>query len=338
MLFHTYTLTDTITYSSGATVSMDVPKNGYITQLDCYLLLNVTGAATVVAATDALAKMITGAEISAAGQTYFDCGDGREWWYWTYFRHKGQITSDSLPSASATSNVRTLFEVHLGFEPQRTPSVYMTPDGRMMRTQIGGPFDPTVVIPAVRLSNPQLQVTFGTNSTLGTGYTINSGTLYTTIHELVLESGERESDIWPNGLLVPRVESASESLATAHTNKGLRHEVPVSLVLYQTLGLVLNGSDDRSDSVVSEVSVEFPPQRETPVDYDWYDLKLENRKRTEVGSDIAGAYLLEWPLVSGNELGIDLSDKRVGDVEIGLSNSATASAVARFLHIGYLPE
>jgi len=161
--------------------------------------------------------------------------------------------------------------------------------------------------------------------------------MYWTVSEIVLDH-EDEQDIWPNGLLVPRVESASEALDTAHSNKQLRHEVPTSLVLYQTLILALDGSDDRSDTPVTELSVEFPPERETPVDLDWIDALIENRKRCEVASNIAGAYLLEWPNVSGDELGIDLTNRRVGDCEIGLTNAATASGVARFFHVGYQPE
>jgi hypothetical protein len=277
--------------------------------------------------------------LQAAGETYFDVGDPRDWWYWGYFRHRGAIRNTTLPSAGgAATECYTLFEIHLGFEPQRTPNAYMTPDGRLLRTQIGGVFDPTVVIPAVRLSNPELEVQWAAATAVGTGYTIGTTTMTLTIHEIVLEPGEREEDLWPGGLLVPRVESASEPLDTAHANRSLRHEVPTSLVLYQTLAIVVDGSDDRSDTPVTELSVEFPPQRETPVDLDWYEAIIENRKRTEVPSDIAGCFFLEWPLVSGNELGIDLTQKRVGDVEIGVTNAATSSGTIRFLHIGYLPE
>jgi len=327
-----------MTYSSSGASTLDVPKNGYITQLDAHLLANVTPAATTVEDTDGLAKLVDSCRISAAGQTYFDAGDGREWLYWGYFRHRGQTRKDSMPAAGgAATNVRASFEIHLGFEAQRTPTAVVTGDGTVVRTQIGGPFDPTVVIPAHRLSNPQIEVKWKTASELGTGYTINSAYMYWTVSEIVLDH-EDEKDIWPNGLLVPRVESASEALDTAHSNKQLRHEVPTSLVLYQTLILVLDGSDDRSDTPVTELSVEFPPERETPVDLDWIDALIENRKRCEVASNIAGAYLLEWPNVSGDELGIDLTNRRVGDCEIGLTNAATSSGVARFFHVGYQPE
>lgn len=338
-LFHSYTLADELTYSSGALTNVDLPKNGYITRLDCMLEASVTPGATVEAHEDALARLIASARVHAAGETYFDIGDGRDWWYWTYFRHRGAITSDSLPAAGgAATTVRTMFEIHLGFEPQRTPNAYLTPDGRLMRTFLGGPFDTTVVIPTIRLSNPKLEVRWGTNASLGTGFTLGTTTMSITVHEIVLEGDETEARIWPGGLLVPRVESTSEPLSTGHTNKSLRHDVPTQLVLYQTLGMILNGSDVRSDSIVSEFSVEFPPQRQTPVDYDWYEARIENRKRTETPANKAGLFFLEWPLVSGNELGIDLMRKRPSDVQLGLSNTATTDGVARFMHVGYLPE
>ena len=338
-LFHSYTLGDTLDYTSGALVNIDLPKNGYITRLDCQLESSITPGATVDAHEDALARLIASARVHAAGETYFDVGDGRDWWYWTYFRHRGQISSTTLPSAGGSATTcRTLFEIHLGFEPQRTPNAYLTPDGRLMRTFLGGRFDTTVVIPTVRLSNPKLEVRWGTNSSLGTGFTVGTTKITVTVHEIVLEGDETEDRIWPGGLLVPRVESTSEPLDTAHTNRSLRHDVPTQLVLYQTLAYWLNGSDVRSDSIVSEMSVEFPPQRETPVDLDWPEARLINRKDTETPADKTGLYLLNWAEVSGNELGIDLMRKRPSDVQMGLSNSATSSGVARFMHVGYLPE
>ena len=338
-LFHTYTLTDDLDYASGATVNVDLPKSGYITQIDCLLESSITPGATVSAHEDALARLIASARVHAAGETYFDIGDGRDWWFWTYYRHRGCIESTTLPTAGAGATVcRTLFEIHLGFEPQRTPNAYLTADGRLMRTFLGGPFDTTVAIPAIRLSNPKLEVKWGTAASLGTGFTVGTTTMTLTIHEIVLEGDEKESRIWPGGLLVPRVESTNEPLSSGHTNKSLRHDVPTQLVLYQTLAYALDGSDLRSDTIVSEFSVEFPPQRQTPLDLDWYEAKSENRKRTETPADKSGLYFLEWPLISGNELGIDLMKKRPSDVQIGVSNTATASGTMRFMHVGYLPE
>ncbi len=322
MLYHTYTLSDTIEFAANTTKSLNLPKTGYITQLDCMLEVKVTASNTISAATDGLQKLIKSARITAAGKTYFDCSDGRDWWYWTYFRHRGAVTLDSLPSAGSTATVRTLFEIHLGYYPSI-------------------PFDPTVVIPATRLSNPQLEIKWGSASDLGTGYTITAADskMKVTVHELVLEEGESEEDIWQGGLLVPRVQTIVESLNSTNTNLGFRSDVPVDLVLHTTMMLVVDSSDDRTDTDVTGFGVVFVPERETPVDFDsaWYDAKLENRKRTEVPSDIAGAYLLEWPLVSGNERGIDLTDKKVGDVQIGISNGTTGGKV-RLLHIGYMTE
>ena len=330
MLFHAYSETENITYAASTRVAMDLPKNGYITHIDVILDLNITADNTVTAATtDPLQQVIDACRISAGGETYFDVSDGRDWFYWAAMRHRGMLQVTALPTGgNTTSHARILFPLHLGYHPKN-------------------PYDPTVVIPATRLSNPRIEITFGAAADLGTGYTINSGTAYLVFHELVLEKPEYEEKIWPDGLLVPRVENATEALDTAHTNLGLRHEVPVSMVLYNTMVTILDASDDRSDTPVTEMSVELPPERETPMQFDWDDAMAINAMRTEAMSVIsaeqtrtpyAGLYLLEWPLVSGNSRGIDLSQATVGSVEIGMTNAATAGGVARFLHVGYQPE
>jgi len=250
MRYNTFVLSDSIDYAANTTKTVDLPKHGYITQIDCVLQAKITASNTVSANTDALQRLVSSARVTAAGDTYFNVSDGRLWWYWTYFRHRGAITLDSLPSAGSTATVRTVFEIHLGYYP----SV---------------PFDPTVVIPTVRLSNPQLEIKWGSASSLGTGYTVD----------------------------------------TSDTK------------MYIKVGVIL------------------VPERETTLDYDehWYDARIANRKRTEVPSDVAGIYLLEWPLISGDEAGFDLSDRAVGDVQIGISNGTTGGKV-HFLHIGYMRE
>lgn len=322
MRYNTFVLSDSIDYAANTTKTVDLPKHGYITQIDCVLQAKITASNTVSANTDALQRLVSSARVTAAGDTYFNVSDGRLWWYWTYFRHRGAITLDSLPSAGSTATVRTVFEIHLGYYP----SV---------------PFDPTVVIPTVRLSNPQLEIKWGSASSLGTGYTVDTSDtkMYIKVHELVLEGNETEEAIWPDGLLVPRVESSTESLTATHTNLGLRHDVPVKLVLHNSLIMVEDSSGDRTDTDVTGFGVILVPERETTLDYDehWYDARIANRKRTEVPSDVAGIYLLEWPLISGDEAGFDLSDRAVGDVQIGISNGTTGGKV-HFLHIGYMRE
>lgn len=329
MRYENYTLTQPIAYTASTQVPVNLPRNGYITEIDCIMVANITASNTITpATTDPMQQLVSSARINAAGETYFDVSDGRDWWHWANMRHRGCLQLGALPAAGATATIVVLFPIHLGFNPKN-------------------PFDPTVVIPARRLSNPQLTIGWGAANTIGSGYDINSCTMRLNICELVLEGTETERDTWPNGLLVPRVENATEPLDTAHTNRGLRHQVPVSLVLYQTMVLIIDADDDRSNTPVTELSVELPPERETPVQITWTDLMAINAKRTECMSLIsaeanrapyAGAHLLQWPLVSGNPRGIDLTRKRVGDVELGFTNAATSGGVVRLLHVGYQPE
>jgi hypothetical protein len=349
---------DTLSFSASGSSTINLPRTGYITRIHCVLLLNITPAAgTATAATDGFVKVVNSARVHSSGTDYFNVGDGRDWYWMSYYQNRGQIRLGTLPSAGgAAADVYGDFVIHLGTVPEMTPQAWESWDRvrtrrrdgtrvtrwrqRSNRSRIGGPFDKTVVIPAIRLSDPQLTVTWNTQSSLGTGFTINSGTMYAFIYELIPEPrlGETQGKIWKNGLIVPRIYSTTEALDSANTAKGLHHEVPTQMVLRQSLLQVLDGSGDRSDTPVTELGVENTADNETMLDGDWHQLKGENRFRTGVAATNAGIYFIDWSLLSGDEWGLDLKDVRPGTVEVQMSNAATASGVARFLHYGYVKE
>ena len=323
--YNRYQLEEYHTYAANTTTVVNLPENGYITDIHCCLESSITPhAVTVSPRTDGIINLVESSRISAAGQTYFTVTAAEDWYYWNFFRYRGQIRLTALPAAgAAATSVYADLPIHLGYYPKE-------------------PFDPTVVLPGRRISNLQHAVTWNAAADLGTGYTVGTTTMKLIISEIVLEHGESEEDVWPDGILVPRVENTSESLTTAHSRLALAHTVPVDLVLHHTLITILDENGDRTNTPVTELGVRLPPLTEEPMFMHWYEALGENMRRTETAgltlrkTVTAGEYFLEWPLISGNERGIDLTGAKSGDVTINFTNSAAASETARMLHIGYL--
>ena len=312
MIQNTYTIDEEHTYSSGATTQIDIPESGYITEILALSAIGITGGSSVSAAEDALARLIDAMQITAAGgKNYYDITDGRQGFYREYIRRQGQAQIDSMPAANATATKRMLLVIHPGLNPY-------------------DPFDRSIIIPATELSNLKHKVTWGAAATLGTGFTINSGTLSLTINEIVLEKGERREDIWPEGINVPMFE-AREVTTVVASNLGKTDEVPVGNMLNSVLVMVLDSSGDRSDSYVTDLGIKFPKQVRTPFESKWYELKARMRALYNLPSDLTGMALIPLQWVSKRAIGIDLSAAMTGDVKLGFT-IATASGT---LHILY---
>lgn len=312
MIQNTYTIDDTHTYASGSTTQIDIPESGYITEILALSAISITGGTSVSAAEDALARLIDAMQITAAGgKNYYDITDGRQGFYREYIRRQGQAQIDSMPAAGATATKRMLMVIHPGLNPY-------------------DPFDRSIIIPAAELSNLKHKVTWGAASTLGTGFTINSGTLSLTVNEIVLEKGERREDIWPEGINVPMFE-AREVTTVVASNLGKTDEVPVGNMLNSVLVMVLDSSGDRSDSYVTDMGIKFPKQVRTPFESKWYELKARMRALYNLPSDLTGIALIPLQWVSKRAIGLDLSAAMTGDVKLGFT-IATASGT---LHILY---
>jgi len=290
--------------------------------MNCLLTAVITPGTSVTPKEDGLARILSSAKIRAAGQeSFFEISDGRQWWFWDYFRYEGQVRKDSLPSAGAgQSTVYMMLPIHLGFMPR-------------------DPFDPTIVIPSAELSNLKLYITWGQNSSLGTGFTIGTATKFSvTIHELTLDPGDVKSDIWRGGLLAPAMESRKSDIASTYSNLGWEDEVPVGGTLFQTVIMIVDSSNDRSSSYISQLGVKFPKQRRTPWEQNWVDFETSMMTEFRTGAQQAGAGLMMWSqLPEATQYGLDLEHAMIGDCKLCFTVDTADGDIHR-LHYSVMPR
>lgn len=309
-----YPMVDNITWAASTENGVDLPETGYITHIDSFFTLNITGGSTPSANEDGWWRMFTAATIKAARHVFFDVTDGRQWYYWMYHPYKSRLDSDTLPAATAAAaNYYTVLPIHWGL------NVY-------------DKFDRTVVVPAVELTNLRFDVTWGAATAGGTDITVNSGNIKNIIYELVLEKGDLKSDVWRKGLLSPRMEAdVDASIGSTYSNFSYKKDMPVGDVLYQTLVMVLDSSGNKSRSYISEYRLEFPKGRMNPVEHNWRAQEFITHRDYDLTSRSTGVILFPWGDATGEIAGIDLSSAMKGDVKLGFT-VATASGQLHLLH------
>lgn len=309
-----YPMTDTIGWTASTKEGVGLPEEGYITHIDCFFTLNITGGSTPSANEDGWWRMFTAATIKASGaKTYFDITDGRQWYYWMYHPYKSRIDADTLPAATAgAANFYTVLPIHWGL------NVY-------------DKFDRTVVVPGVELSNLRFDVTWGAATAGGTDITVNSGNIKVILYELVLEAGDLKSDVWRKGLLSPRMEADVETPSSTFSNFSFKKDMPTGDVLYSTLMMILDSSGDRSRTYVTEYRLEFPKARMFPIEHNWRAQEFIAYRDFDLSARSTGVLLFPWGEATGDIAGLDLSAAMKGDVKLGFTVE-TADGPIHLLH------
>lgn len=293
----TYTLPQKHTYAANAVTTVELPISGYIPQIDLLVRENITTASAVLKG-DAMARLIKSIQIrSSQSKNWWYTTDQRQHKYLAYLNLRGQIQEDTLPATGGPADYYALYPIHWGvnwFDPH----------------------DKSVILPARETQNLVMDVTWGQATDLGTNTTVNSADITLTIHELALDAMETRESAWPAGLLVPRMEPVILTPGGTFANLGYEYNIPTGDTLVQTVIMVVDTNDARSDLDVTEVGLRFPKRRETPFAVDWDQLKYANRANLSLPAAVPGVVLWDWKTVTRRPAGLDASAFMIGDCKL----------------------
>lgn len=313
MIQQSYPATSTIPFVAGTKKGIDLPKSGFATQYDLMLKVQVDTGGTVVAAEDGLARLIAGLTVSASGgQRFLELTDGRQLYWQNFLKQEGEILEDDLITTANQTDQDMYLELllHWGYDWTNE-------------------YDPTIPIPTPRLDNPRLDVTWGTNSSLGTGYTIDADNteISVTVHELALEPGETEAEKFPDGMISPRIEARTKTIDEIAANLGFERNVPVGDVLYETEIIQLNAAGNRSNAELTRMGIKFPKQRRTPWERTWQAMRAATRRKYRVPSTLTGVALFPWEEITRRAVGIDVKMAQEGDVVMGWTSEVEGGSL-----------
>ena len=325
----TYTLNEKHTWASNTTTSISLPEDGYITHLDCIVKAYVTVGGTAAVKEDPFHRLVKSMRIKASGKTYADFSDGRQWKFYSYPQYRGQLYEDVIPgSLTAAAYYRCHMPLHLGVNPSDK-------------------YDPSVVIPGVKLQDLKMEVSWGATTDIGADHaTAFAAEMQIQVYQLNLAPSESEADIWPNGLLSPRIEPVIYSSMAAYSNLGFSHNLPVGDTLYRVSILSLDSSDVRTDTNVTALGFKLPKYRETPIDRAWYHQLYHDRVLHDFHQPISDGYgkvvlgsgngvaFFYGSEISGRDMGLDLTRAVTGDAQIN-ATIGTSGGAMHFLHVMY---
>ncbi len=265
-------------------INLELP--GYYLDVLVKFLLNVTAGSSPSEATDWHAAVIDNLEIEASNmKPYLEHDDGRYLRYENWLKSHGAVNIPDLPGAGETSNVRWQIHVHPG-------------------DNFLDPFDISDVIAKRGLSNLVFKLTWGSEDDLGTGYTINSGTVELIINYVVLQPGISEQRAFPGIAALPgRVAVPSfwqpqwrivkfRNINTTYGNLSYEENFLNGFFLRYVLMLVKDSSDALVNNIITEVQITNKEGFEY-FDKDFTDILEDNMREYELTSRLTGVALLD---------------------------------------------
>jgi len=217
------TLKTKIDYEANKWKTLDLPK-AVITEIDLKVKLNVTAGTSVTANADAPYTVLKNINVVKGGK-YPIQATGFLLYAKNYYEYRGKIKTDTLPSAGNTKDVVFELVIHPGYFPERKDDTSVVIDAR---------------------DGMQIQVLWGSDSDLGSGYTINSGEIEVTVWKLRSV---------PRTIKEPAWEIPTKNIDQTYTDLGLEVELPEGKRIPKAVIVVRDSDGNRSDSVVTELGL-----------------------------------------------------------------------------------
>ncbi len=166
-----------IAYASGATVALDLPRNRFISSVILRTTAIGDTAGSVTETENGLAALVPTVRLIANGKDERVSAELQDLYRYTKMRSQNTALLNSLLTTVSQTDV-ALGEVDakIDFAPGQDP-----------RTN---KLDVRALLPAHMFASLRLEVTWGTNASLGTGYTVDSGAMEVAIKEVSLSDAE----------------------------------------------------------------------------------------------------------------------------------------------------
>ena len=307
-------ITETASYSSGETSSIDVRLKGYVTQIDVLITLNITADSSAAPESDdTLLRAVKSMKFTSSGSPdFYSIRDLREGWWLSYIKSQGQAYADTLDAGTMSATDKYIqFSIHPG-------------------SNFGNPYDMSRCIPLRDLSNVQFQVTWGSDSDLGTGYTINSGNLAIVVYTNYLEKGESEADAFKplNYLMRPRyVPVLYEPGSATYDSYGFSQNILTGAYVRDVALMVLSSGDVRSNTDVTAFQV-ADNLGHTPLKVtNFTQYVRETQQRYYLPATNAGIVMVPFKSISGKDYGLNMVGASLGDWKIEFTTGAASGHI-----------
>lgn len=290
-------MAETIAFSSGQHVVVNLPRTGIITHIDLELNLNYDSGD--VENEDEIRNLFASVTVrDGRNNTYFHVSDGRLLSFLNQFQNRGASLVDALvaDNASAALTARYNAGLHFGDNPADR-------------------LDPTGGIPASELSSLVLDIEWGTTAalwdTVGNGV-INSAVV-TITPTIVIADSPSFAVVRPT-LLIPQYRSVVYTVTGAFAALTFQQDLP-NMLLDKTLFIALDENDAREDNVTTEVAYVDAKENRTIWEVDFIPwtrrLLQEWMPATTLANIVNGVGYIDWRAISA-DVALDLTQRLTG--------------------------
>lgn len=315
-------------FVSGGTSQIKLELPGYYCQLLMKLLLRVTAGSSVSPDSLWMAKLLKAIKIKADNSDPFldlpaDYG-GLELWYRNWLRSEGSMTTPSLPTASVSDlDIEYQLPIHFG-------------------RQFNEDYDSSEVISTQELSNLVFELIWGTNSDLGTGFTIDADNsrVELDISYILLQPGVSEQKAFaPKGwypgqrgangrLITPAywLPGSKEVKFSSITAAGeLRKDFLNGYFIKDVMLMVFDSTPTLVNNIIDKIEIQTK-YGHTHWERKWDRLREDNMRLFHLGTILAGvAYINLSEIFNAGPAGIRISDADALQWVFDITNVSVAS-------------
>jgi hypothetical protein len=312
-------------YAAGGGIAHELSPVPYsITRIEWHLEANLTTSAAPGTAQDWLWRLVPSLSLSSPLGNHLTLGDIRPLHFENRLRWGGQFTTPAAPGASATGVLKkALLRFDCGVNPM-------------------DPWDLTGGLPA-HLGNLSLAGTWAAATQLGSGYTVNAGTLMRTKLYGVLP--EMDGEAIPRA--IPVVQTYQPQPSANSASLGTTWNFPKGHYLHSIVVMPAAGvrpADNRTDTALLDIGIGLPVAGNRQPYYDtWYSFKQEQRMvavseddgntfgvpTVAAEGDVGVGFMAIARLAAGGHplYGVDNRQAGEGDTQLllGVNNSANLS-------------
>jgi len=308
-------LTDTLTWAATSTVSVDLPREGLITEVRFRADITASAALSTAQQPQSMWRVVESLKIEGDGGRAYLGLDGEQTGRLLAFQNLCMGFKPLLTLQTATEEHQT-FVFHPGSNPR-------------------DPFDLTAAIPARALSTLQLKWGTGAAADVDDSATISSGTGYVEVDEIL--------DVpVPKGLMTPMGSTKTDSPTATASDFSHDIDIPAGAWLRSIWILVQDETATRpvlKDDQVTGVRVKMPKSGEYVMESNWEDLKAKTARyfgyagaplqvadatagRLEIPDGLA---IIDFRQFAHPIYGLDLRNYQTGDFKLGLTIGSNTS-------------
>ena len=313
------------TYTANASDYIELPTNKNVTFMRGKLTVNYDTATTLSATEDGLAKLVSGPTILVNQSIrYCECPSLQMAALYSRWLNRGRGDNDQPSTTAGQSGVTGEVEFF-----------YLLSLNPMAKE------DPHVAIPCQHEEINSLRFSFswGNNSTLGTGYTVNATTKLeiTDITGWICDRDHLEFHFPKDRYLRPNWVTHIESFTGAKTNYSLEVKLPTRQTIRTIFIIVKDSNGNRSNSIVTGLRLKLYNNVDAWGPYDWDEIQRQMADFYDISTPDTGTLLIDCRRLQ-NVTGDFFTDEGIeiekdSDLVLGFTTSAAGSVEILFDNI-----